>query len=168
MVVSLIHNAFFLFLILVAVGGSHGWMITTTKRSSSSLMLAINTNAIRRHSSTALGYQNGDELTMPTAQTTYHSTTTSISATVPTSYDESIDDYDHVDELDFDPRLRAALRTARNADRLFGLCTPESVAAWAAVDTMFGLSRAGQEVENCVRNALGHEKSIWSDFEVRA
>ncbi len=105
---------------------------------------------------------------MPT-QYASHSRTASISATITTApYDESsLDDFDCV-ELDFDPRLRAALRTARNADRLYGLCTPESVAAWAAVDTMFGVSQAGKEVENCVRKALGEEKSIWSDFEVRA
>ncbi len=98
-----------------------------------------------------------------------HSRTIDISATTTTAPcdDSSLDDFDYVDELDFDPPLRAALRTARNADRLYGLCTPESVAAWAAVDTMFGVSQAGKEVENCVRKALGEEKSIWSDFEVR-
>ena len=103
-------------------------------------------------------------MTMPTQYAT--STTTTISSS--SSYTEITDDYDYVDELDFDPRLRDALRSARHADRLYGLCTPESAAAWAAVDSMFGVSPAGKEVEDCVRRALGDEKSIWSDFEVRA
>lgn len=162
MAVSLVQNAFFLFLTMaVMVSGSHGWTMSTT--TTSTLPISSGTAAAIRRPSSALRYQNGDEVT---SQYLTQPTTTITSTT---SYDETSDDYDYVDDLhDFDPRLRAALRAARNADRLYGLCTPESVAAWAAVDTMFGLSPAGKEVEDCVRKALGDEKSIWSDFEVRA
>ena len=173
MAVCLVHNAFFLLLTMAVVGGSHGWMTppttpTTTSSSSSSSSSWVASSAtptrLMRQTSSALRYQNGDEMTMPTQYAT--STTTPISSS--SSYTEITDDYDYVDELDFDPRLRDALRSARHADRLYGLCTPESVAAWAAVDSMFGVSPAGKEVEDCVRRALGDEKSIWSDFEVRA
>lgn len=174
MAVCLVHNAFFLLLTMAVVGGSHGWMThpttpTTTSSSSSSSSSWVASSAtptrLMRQTSSALRYQNGDEMTMPTQYAT--STTTTISSS--SSYTESTDDYDYVvDELDFDPRLRDALRSARHADRLYGLCTPESAAAWAAVDSMFGVSPAGKEVEDCVRRALGDEKSIWSDFEVRA
>lgn len=173
MAVYLVHNAFFLLLTMAVVGGSHGWMTppttpTTTSSSSSSSSSWVASSAtptrLMRQTSSALRYQNGDEMTMPTQYAT--STTTTISSS--SSYTEITDDYDYVDELDFDPRLRDALRSARHADRLYGLCTPESAAAWAAVDSMFGVSPAGKEVEDCVRRALGDEKSIWSDFEVRA
>jgi hypothetical protein len=173
MAVCLVHNAFFLLLTMAVVGGSHGWMTppttpTTTSSSSSSSSSWVASSAtptrLMRQTSSALRYQNGDEMTMPTQYAT--STTTTISSS--SSYTEITDDYDYVDELDFDPRLRDALRSARHADRLYGLCTPESAAAWAAVDSMFGVSPAGKEVEDCVRRALGDEKSIWSDFEVRA
>ena len=172
MAVYLVHNAFFLLLTMAVVGGSHGWMTppttpTTTSSSSSSSSSWVASSAtptrLMRQTSSALRYQNGDEMTMPTQ---YASSTTTISSS--SSYTEITDDYDYVDELDFDPRLRDALRSARHADRLYGLCTPESAAAWAAVDSMFGVSPAGKEVEDCVRRALGDEKSIWSDFEVRA
>ena len=173
MAVCLVHNAFFLLLTMAVVGGSHGWMTppttpTTTSSSSSSSSSWVASSAtptrLMRQTSSALRYQNGDEMTMPTQYAT--STTTTISSS--SSYTEITDDYDYGDELDFDPRLRDALRSARHADRLYGLCTPESAAAWAAVDSMFGVSPAGKEVEDCVRRALGDEKSIWSDFEVRA
>lgn len=180
MAVCLVHNAFFLLLTMAVVGGSHGWMTppttpTTTSSSSSSSSSWVASSAtptrLMRQTSSALRYQNGDEMTMPTQYASSHpsSTTTRIGATTTSSsYTEITDDYDYVDELDFDPRLRDALRSARHADRLYGLCTPESAAAWAAVDSMFGVSPAGKEVEDCVRRALGDEKSIWSDFEVRA
>ena len=157
MAVSLVQNAFFLFVTMAMVGGSHGWTMSTT---TTTLPISSSTAAIRRPS--ALRYQNGDEVTT-------HYLTQPTGSSSSTSYDETSDDYDYVDDLHvFDPRLRDALRAARHADRLYGLCTPESVAAWAAVDTMFGLSPAGKEVEDCVRKALGDEKSIWSDFEARA
>jgi hypothetical protein len=178
MAVCLVHNAFFLLLTMAVVGGSHGWMTppmmpaSSSSSSSSWVASATPTRLMRKtSSSSALRYQNGDEMTMPTQYASSHpsSTTTRIGATTTSSsYTEITDDYDYVDELDFDPRLRDALRSARHADRLYGLCTPESVAAWAAVDSMFGVSPAGKEVEDCVRRALGDEKSIWSDFEVRA
>ncbi len=105
---------------------------------------------------------------MPYATIPPSTSTTAVTATHNNDGDgDTMDDYDYVDELDFDPRLRVALRAARDADRHYGLCTPESVRAWRAVDTMFGLSQAGKEVENCVRKALGDTKSVWSDFEVR-
>ena len=69
------------------------------------------------------------------------------------------------DELDSNMRLQLALQAARDADRLFGLCTPASTRAWKMVDDIFSSSSASREVENNVKRVLGEEKSIWRVFQ---
>ncbi|KAL3773670.1 hypothetical protein ACHAW5_000686 [Stephanodiscus triporus] len=70
-----------------------------------------------------------------------------------------------VDELDTNLRLQIALQAARDADRLYGLCTPASARAWKMVDDIYSSSSASREVENNVKRVFGEEKSIWSAFQ---
>ncbi|KAL3823472.1 hypothetical protein ACHAXA_010232 [Cyclostephanos tholiformis] len=69
------------------------------------------------------------------------------------------------DELDTNMRLQIALRAARDADRLHGLCSPASVRAWRVVDDIYSSSSVSREVEKNVKRVLGEEKSIWSAFQ---
>ena len=69
------------------------------------------------------------------------------------------------DELDANLRLQIALQAARDADRLYGLCTPASTRAWKMVDEIYSLTLASNEVENNVKRVLGEEKSIWRVFQ---
>lgn len=72
------------------------------------------------------------------------------------------------DELDTAIRLKIALDVARDADRIHGLCTPESARAWQVVDDIYSRSDASRRVEDSVKRVLGGEKSIWSSFEERS
>ena len=69
------------------------------------------------------------------------------------------------DDSDANMRLQIALQAARDADRLFGLCTPASTRAWKMVDDIFSSSSASREVEDNVKRVLGEEKSIWRVFQ---
>jgi hypothetical protein len=91
----------------------------------------------------ALQYQNGDDY-----QPVESSTNNVIS-----------------DELGTKLRLQLALQAARDADRLFGLCTPASTQAWKTVDDIYSSSSASREVEINVKRVLGEEKSIWRVFQ---
>jgi predicted Zn-dependent protease len=68
-------------------------------------------------------------------------------------------------DRDIESLIEAALNNARDMDRQFGLCTTQSIRAWKIVDELYMMSSASQEVEDCVKNALGSEKSVWSLFE---
>ncbi len=69
------------------------------------------------------------------------------------------------DELHINLRLQFALQVARDAYRLYGLCTPASSQAWKMVDDIYSSTSASREVENNVKRVLGEEKSIWSVFQ---
>ena len=69
------------------------------------------------------------------------------------------------DDSDANMRLQIALQAARDADRLFGLCTPASTRAWKMVDDIYSSSSASREVEDNVKRVLGEEKSIWRVFQ---
>jgi hypothetical protein len=128
-----------LFLTLFVVAGSHAWTNPAV--------------AGRRHpssgrdpdSDSALLYRNGVE---------YHSADTT-----------STNNNAIVDDLDTNMRLQLALQAARDADRLFGLCTPASARAWRVVDEIYSSSSASREVEDNVKRVLGEEKSIWCAFQ---
>lgn len=61
------------------------------------------------------------------------------------------------DELDTQLRLRVALEAARDAERRYGLCTPESIRAWAIVDDIYLSSSASKQVERNVKKVLERE-----------
>ena len=61
------------------------------------------------------------------------------------------------DELDTQLRLRVALEAARDADRRYGLCTPESVRAWQLVDDIYLTSSASRQIEHNLKKVLGRE-----------
>eukprot|EP01083_Nonionella_stella_P248561 860410_1 len=55
------------------------------------------------------------------------------------------------DALDTEFRLQIALRAAQDADRHYGLCTPESNSAWQVVDDIYLSSSASRQVEDNVK-----------------
>lgn len=123
-----------------AVAGSHAWTnaaVPGTRRFPSS--------GLASDSDSALRYRNGVE---------YQPSEASIDNVVVV-----------VDELDTNLRLQIALQAARDADRLYGLCTPASARAWKIVDDIYSSSSASREVENNVKRVFGEEKSIWSAFQ---
>lgn len=69
------------------------------------------------------------------------------------------------DGLDTEIRLRVALQLARDADRLHGLCTPESARAWKIVDEIYSSSAESMRVEDNMKRVLGGEESVWGFFE---
>jgi hypothetical protein len=122
-----------------AVAGSHAWTnaaVPGTRR--------FPYSGLAYDSDSALRYRNGVEYQPSEA---------------------SIDNVVVVDELDTNLRLQIALQAARDADRLYGLCTPASARAWKMVDDIYSLSSASREVENNVKRVFGEEKSIWSAFQ---
>ena len=70
-----------------------------------------------------------------------------------------------ITEDDIERQIEAALTNARDMDRKFGLCTQPSIRAWQIVDELYMKSAASQKIEDCVKSALGTEKSIWSLYE---
>lgn len=95
----------------------------------------------------------------------HHISTTSLLHAMPSSvlYFQSGNEENAVtDQLDTEIRLQMALQAARDADRRYGLCTPESLNAWKVVDDIYSSSSASRQVEDNVMKHL--EKSIWSSF----
>ncbi|KAL7482997.1 hypothetical protein ACHAW6_008647 [Cyclotella cf. meneghiniana] len=68
-------------------------------------------------------------------------------------------------EADIERQIEAALTTAREMDRRYGLCTQPSIRAWKIVDELYMMSAASRKVEDSVKSVLGAEKSIWSLYE---
>ena len=68
-------------------------------------------------------------------------------------------------EDDIERQMEAALTTAREMDRRYGLCTQPSIRAWKIVDELYMMSAASRQVEDSVKSVLGAEKSIWSLYE---
>jgi hypothetical protein len=119
-----------------AVASSHAWTNVAAGRHIPSSGTALNPNS-------ALQYRNGDD-----------------NQPVESSINNVISD-----ELHINLRLQSALQAARDADRLYGLCSPASSRAWKMVDDIYSSSSASREVENNVKRVLGEEKSIWSVFQ---
>ncbi|KAL7548363.1 hypothetical protein ACHAWF_011651 [Thalassiosira exigua] len=61
--------------------------------------------------------------------------------------------------------LQAALQEARDADREYGICTPESVRAWKVVDDIYSSSNASRQVQDNVKKVFGEENSVWGYSE---
>ncbi|KAL9180361.1 hypothetical protein ACHAXT_008331 [Thalassiosira profunda] len=101
--------------------------------------------------------------------TSLHATQTSSSALSFQSGNHETATFGVTDELDTDTeiRLQVALQAARDADRRYGLCTPESVDAWRVVDDIYSASSASRQVEDNVKKVLGREESVWGSFERR-
>lgn len=97
--------------------------------------------------------------------------TTSLHATLTSSSALSFQSGNHetatfgVTDEDTEIRLQVALQAARDADRRYGLCTPESVDAWRLVDDIYSASSASRQVEDNVKRVLGREESVWGSFE---
>ena len=123
-------------ILTLAVVGLHAWTNAAVGRHPPSSQAAPNPNS-------AIQYRNGDD---------YQPVESSINNVIS-------------DELDSNLRLQLALQAARDADRLFGLCTPASTRAWKMVDDIYSSSSASREVENNVKRVLGEEKSIWRVFQ---
>ena len=100
--------------------------------------------------SLAIHYRNGS---VNDQQSIEHRATTAISATTTEEHDTNIS-------------LQIALTAARDADRLHGLCSPNSIRAWAVVDDIYLSSAASREVDSHVRRVLGTERSIWDLYSV--
>ena len=86
-------------------------------------------------------------------QSIEHRATTAIGATTTEEHDTNIS-------------LQIALTAARDADRLHGLCSPNSIRAWAVVDDIYLSSAASREVDSHVKRILGTESSIWDLYSV--
>lgn len=119
------------------------------------------TTALNAESSTSLQYRQGSDWDSPL------STSTSLHATGTNG--QSMSSRVHVlsvnDEHDIESRIEAALVNARDMDRRYGLCTPNSIKAWQVVDDLYAASAASQLVEEKVKSVLGEESSIWSLYE---
>jgi short subunit dehydrogenase-like uncharacterized protein len=141
-------QSYLLLLFVFAVGSSQAW---TNMASPAIRMLSTRAWTVtspkptgRSKSKSTLNYRDGVEYEKGTAS----STTTTIAAT-------------NINEQETNMRLQIALQHARDADRLHGLCSPNSIRAWAVVDDIYLSSSASREVESHVRRVLGREKSIW-------
>ena len=107
--------------------------------------------SLNAESSSALHYRQGSDVTYAPSTLLYGSSTA--------IQDQSIT------EDDIERQIEAALTNARDMDRKFGLCTQPSIRAWQIVDELYMKSAASQKIEDCVKSALGTEKSIWSLYE---
>ncbi|KAL7538415.1 hypothetical protein ACHAXR_008538 [Thalassiosira sp. AJA248-18] len=58
------------------------------------------------------------------------------------------------DALDSEVRLQIALQAARDADRLYGLCTPASTRAWQVVDDIYSSLSVSRRVEDNRKKVL--------------
>jgi hypothetical protein len=118
--------------------------LSTTRASLSTWTVMSPKPTCRSKSKSTLNYKDGVEYEKGTA-----SSSTTTTATT------------NINEQETNMRLQIALHAARDADRLHGLCSPNSIRAWAVVDDIYLSSSASREVESHVRRVLGREKSIW-------
>jgi len=145
-----VQSTLLLLFVLAIAGTSEAWtnMASAIRRLSTRASLSTWTvtspTLTTGRTKSTLKYRDGVEYEKGTASSTSTTTTAATS-----------------NEQDTNVALQIALTAARDADRLHGLCSPNSIKAWAVVDNIFLSSSASREVESHVRRVLGHEKSIW-------
>jgi hypothetical protein len=143
--VKVLSNNIFLILLACVVSMASLVEAWTPSLVSSGCALTINP----RLASLAIHYRNGSV----DDQQSYQATTATSTTTT-------------TEENDTNMRLQIALHAARDADRLHGLCSPNSIRAWKVVDGIYLSSSASREVDSHVRRVLGTEKSIWDLYSV--
>jgi hypothetical protein len=138
-------------LFVAPLAGSHAFSIKTP--SEHRIATALNAES----SSSALHYRQGSDNEFAPSTLLYAS-----------SDNASNDDMTSMEirsEDDLERQMEAALTTAREMDRRFGLCTQPSIRAWKIVDELYMMSAASRKVEDSVKSVLGAEKSIWTLYE---
>ncbi|KAL3788078.1 hypothetical protein HJC23_008140 [Cyclotella cryptica] len=108
-------------------------------------------------SSSALRYRQGSDNEFVPSSLLY--------ASADNACNDDIASMDFHSDDDIERQMEAALTTAREMDRRYGLCTEPSTRAWKKVDELYMMSAASRQVEDSVKSVLGAEKSIWSLYK---
>lgn len=135
-------------LLLTVLTASNAFSFSQNRNNAYRIQTSLNAES----SSSALHYRQGNDATYAPSTLLYASN----AATEEPAIQQ---------EDDIELQIEAALKNARDMDRRYGLCTQPSIRAWQVVDELYLKSAASQKIEDCVKSALGTERSIWSLYE---